>query len=64
MLVKKEPIIAQATAVGKAGIGVVRISGEDLSPLFLFSVKIISNAIICLSLFQKPLNFMVFFRIN
>ena len=33
MLVKRAPIIAQATAVGKAGIGVVRISGEDLSPL-------------------------------
>ena len=33
MLVKRDPIIAQATAVGKAGIGVVRISGEDLSPL-------------------------------
>ena len=33
MLPKRDPIIAQATALGKAGIGVVRISGEDLSPL-------------------------------
>lgn len=33
MQVKREPIIAQATAIGKAGIGVVRISGEGLQPL-------------------------------
>jgi len=33
MQAKRDPIIAQATAVGKAGIGVVRISGEGLSPL-------------------------------
>lgn len=33
MQLKRDPIIAQATAIGKAGIGVVRISGEDLSPL-------------------------------
>jgi tRNA modification GTPase len=33
MQLKRDPIIAQATAVGKAGIGVVRISGEGLSPL-------------------------------
>jgi len=33
MQLKREPIIAQATAIGKAGIGVVRISGEGLRPL-------------------------------
>ncbi|BDW12360.1 tRNA modification GTPase MnmE [Polynucleobacter sp. SHI8] len=33
MQAKRDPIIAQATAVGKAGIGVVRISGEGLNPL-------------------------------
>ena len=33
MQLKRDPIIAQASAIGKAGIGVVRISGEDLSPL-------------------------------
>ena len=33
MQLKREPIIAQATAIGKAGIGVVRISGEGLQPL-------------------------------
>jgi len=33
MPLKREPIIAQATAIGKAGIGVVRISGEGLRPL-------------------------------
>jgi len=33
MQFKRDPIIAQATAVGKAGIGVVRISGEGLNPL-------------------------------
>ena len=33
MQAKRDPIIAQATAVGKAGIGVVRISGDRLSPL-------------------------------
>ena len=32
---KRDPIIAQASAIGKAGIGVVRISGEDLSPLLM-----------------------------
>jgi len=35
MQLKRDPIIAQATAIGKAGIGVVRISGEDLG--FLLS---------------------------
>ena len=35
MQLKRDPIIAQATAIGKAGIGVVRISGEDLSPLLM-----------------------------
>jgi len=39
----RDPIIAQATAVGKAGIGVVRISGDGLSPLLsLLSNKTIS----------------------
>jgi len=33
MQLKRDPIIAQASAIGKAGIGVVRISGDDLSPL-------------------------------
>jgi tRNA modification GTPase len=33
MQLKNDPIIAQATAVGKAGIGVVRISGNGLNPL-------------------------------
>ena len=33
MQAKRDPIIAQATAIGKAGIGVVRISGEELTPL-------------------------------
>lgn len=33
MQLKNDPIIAQATAVGKAGIGVVRISGDGLKPL-------------------------------
>jgi tRNA modification GTPase len=33
MLSSKDPIIAQASAVGKAGIGVVRISGGDLGSL-------------------------------
>jgi tRNA modification GTPase len=33
MQAKRDPIIAQATAIGKAGIGVVRISGEGLTPL-------------------------------
>jgi tRNA modification GTPase len=35
MQLKRDPIIAQASAIGKAGIGVVRISGEDLSPLLM-----------------------------
>jgi tRNA modification GTPase len=29
----RQPIIAHASAVGKAGVGVVRISGQDLRPL-------------------------------
>ena len=33
MLLKRDPILAQATAIGKAGIGVVRISGHELSSL-------------------------------
>jgi tRNA modification GTPase len=30
---KRQPIIAQASAIGKSGIGVLRISGENLRPL-------------------------------
>ena len=33
MQLKRDPLIAQATAIGKAGIGVIRISGEGLTPL-------------------------------
>jgi tRNA modification GTPase len=32
MVNKRQPIIAQASAIGKAGVGVVRISGENLYP--------------------------------
>ncbi len=33
MFYKRDPIIAQASATGKAGVGVIRISGANLSPL-------------------------------
>jgi tRNA modification GTPase len=33
MMTRKLPIIAVATAPGKAGVGVVRISGQDLGPI-------------------------------
>ena len=33
MMTRKLPIIAVATAPGKAGVGVVRISGQDLQPI-------------------------------
>jgi tRNA modification GTPase len=33
MLDKQQAIIAQASAIGKAGVGVIRISGADLKPL-------------------------------
>jgi tRNA modification GTPase len=33
MMTRKVPIIAVATAPGKAGVGVVRISGQDLGPI-------------------------------
>ena len=33
MIYKRDPIIAQASATGKAGVGVIRVSGEHLSPL-------------------------------
>jgi tRNA modification GTPase len=46
MQLKRDPIIAQATAIGKAGIGVVRISGEELSPLLsLLSDKPITSRV-------------------
>ena len=33
MLYKRDPIIAQASAIGKAGVGVIRVSGTNLAPL-------------------------------
>ncbi len=33
MFYKRDPIIAQASATGKAGVGVIRVSGEHLRPL-------------------------------
>ena len=33
MMTRKVPIIAVATAPGRAGVGVIRISGADLSPI-------------------------------
>jgi tRNA modification GTPase len=33
MFYKRSPIIAQASATGKAGVGVIRVSGENLTPL-------------------------------
>jgi len=33
MMTRKSPIIAVATALGRAGVGVIRMSGADLSPI-------------------------------
>ena len=33
MMTRKLPIIAVATAPGKAGVGVIRISGQQLLPM-------------------------------
>lgn len=35
MLTHRDPIIAQASAIGRAGVGVIRISGKDLSAFIL-----------------------------
>ena len=55
MMTRKLPIIAVATAPGKAGVGVVRISGQDLQPIAsaLFQKKLSPRQANLLTLFDE-----------
>ena len=52
MMTRKLPIIAVATALGKAGVGVVRLSGQNLNPIIkaLFQKDLIPRQATLLSL--------------
>jgi tRNA modification GTPase len=52
MMTRKLPIIAVATAPGKAGVGVVRISGQNLKPIIkaLFQKELVPRQATLLSL--------------
>ena len=55
MMTRKLPIIAVATAPGKAGVGVIRISGQHLSPLVeaLFQKQLPARLATLLTLFDE-----------